>query len=246
MAGGDDHLSQIHTRWSIVRRAHSDQSVEAKAAQQDLIDRYGGAIFRYLLGAFRDQTAAEDAYQEFALRFVQGDYHTADPERGRFRSFLKTILYRLIVEHHRRKKRKTTPQLGQEIPEPAVVDESESDEQFRQMWCDELLKRAWNSLADLEKTSGRPLFTVMRARVDGPQLSSTELAERVTTQLGKPITSANLRVILHRARDEFARLLFEEVADTLDQPNRDSIESELIELELLEYCRPALERLDDK
>ena len=242
----NDRLSQIPTLWTIVRQAHGDQSQQARSAQQQMLDRYGGAIQRYLLGAFRDKAAADDAYQEFALRFLQGKYRSADPERGRFRSFLKTILYRLVVEHYRGKKRSKSAQMNSDFPEPEVIDESESDKRFQQSWQDELLKRAWDALQDLEKTSGRPVFTVMRARVEAPDLSSKELAERLTQQLGKNVTSANLRVMVHRARDEFAKLLFDEVANTIDQPTREDIEEELSDLGLLEYCRPALERLDDE
>ena len=242
---GDEHLSQIQTLWSVVRRAHGDQSVEANSAQQQMIDRYGSAIQRYLLGAFRDQTAADDAYQEFVLRFLKGDYQSADPEKGKFRSFLKTILYRLVIEHHRGNKRRKSPQLASEFPEPAVYDESVSDEDFHRTWRDEMLQRAWDGLDAIETETGRPLFTVMQARVEAPSASSTELAAGLTQQLGKEVTSANVRVMLHRARDEFARLLFREVSDTIDHPTRDIVEEELIDLGLLEYCRPALQRLDE-
>lgn len=240
----NDRLSQIPTLWTVVRRAHAEETVDARSAQQEMIDRYGGAIRRYLLGALRDQAAADDAYQEFALRFLKGDYRSADPQRGRFRSFLKTILYRLVVEHHRGRKRRKSAQMGSAFPEPEVIDAPASDEQFRQSWRDELLKRAWDALKSVEEDSGRPVFTVMQARVDDPDVSSTELAARLTRQLGRSVTSANLRVMLHRSRDEFARLLFEEVADTIEAPTRDTIEDELSELGLLEYCRPALQRLD--
>lgn len=247
----NDRLSQIPTLWTVVRRAHADQASHATshatshaAAQQEMLERYGGAIRRYLLGAFRDQAAADDAYQEFALRFLKGDYRSADPERGRFRSFLKTILYRLVVEHHRGHKRRKTAQMDDRMPDPEVYDAQESDQQFQQSWCDELLKQAWEALQELERGSGRPVFTVMRARVDGPELSSPEFAERLSELLGKPVSSNNARVMLHRARDEFARLLLDQVANTLDQPDRAGIEEELADLGLLEYCRPALEKLD--
>jgi RNA polymerase sigma-70 factor (ECF subfamily) len=48
--------------------------------------------------------------------------------------------------------------------------------------------------------------------------------------------------MLHRARDRFAELLFDEVSQTLDNPSRNDLEEELAELRLLEYCRPALQR----
>jgi RNA polymerase sigma-70 factor (ECF subfamily) len=240
----DDRISQIHTLWSVVRRAHTDKSGEARSAQQQMLDRYGAGIQRYLLGALRDQTAADDAYQEFALRFLKGDYGSADPEKGRFRYFLKTILYRLVVEHHRGNKRRRSPQMDSEFPEPEVIDAVESDQQFQQSWCDGLLKRAWDGLAAIEKETGRPVYTMMRAKIENPNLKSTELANQLTERLGKPISSANVRVMLHRSREEFAQLLLQEVAYTLDDSTRDSIEEELVELGLLEYCRPALERIE--
>ena len=242
----NDRLSQIPTLWTVVRQAHGDETTAAKSAQQEMIDRYGGAIQRYLLGAFRDKAAADDAYQEFALRFFQGKYQSVDPERGRFRNFLKTILYRLVVEHYRGKKRSKSAQMHSDFPEPQVIDESESDKQFQQSWQDELLKRAWDALEATEQETGRPVFTVMRTRVESPELNSSDLARRLAEKLDKPVTSANLRVMVHRARDEFAKLLFDEVANTLDQPTRADIEEELSDLGLLEYCRPALERLDSE
>lgn len=240
----DERLSQIQTLWSVVRRAHADESVDARSAQQQMIDRYGDAIQRYLLGAFRDQAAADDAYQEFALRFLKGDYQSADPDKGKFRSFLKTVLYRLVIEHHRGQKRRKAPQMASEFPEPAVIDNAANDETFRQTWRDEMLKRAWQALQVVERDSGRPVYTVMRARVDQPELGSPELATLLSEQMGKTVTAANVRVMLHRSRDEFAKCLFREVEETIDQPRREVVEEELIELGLLEYCRPALERMD--
>ena len=43
----DDRFSQIETMWSMVRRAHDDGLTVAGQAQQDLLERYGGAVRRY-------------------------------------------------------------------------------------------------------------------------------------------------------------------------------------------------------
>jgi hypothetical protein len=53
-------------------------------------------------------------------------------------------------------------------------------------------------------------------------------------------------VLIHRARDAFAELLLEEVMESLETASLDDAEDELIELELLEYCRPALDRRRQK
>lgn len=60
--------------------------------------------------------------------------------------------------------------------------------------------------------------------------------------LGKPINAGAVGVLLHRARECFAELLLDEVTESLADGSLDEAEQELIELDLLEYCRPALDR----
>src|SRR5262245_66561631 len=97
-------LSSIETFWTVLGTAHGD-CAEAAAAAQQLLQRYTKAVRRYLLGALRDADAADELTQEFALRFMRGDLHRADPEKGRFRDFVKGVLFHLIADHHRKRKR---------------------------------------------------------------------------------------------------------------------------------------------
>ena len=87
----DDRLSRIATRWTAVFRAHGDAPTQAEAARHRLMLHYSGAVYRYLLGAVRDPDVAADLCQEFAVRFLRGDFRRADPGRGRFRDYLKTV-----------------------------------------------------------------------------------------------------------------------------------------------------------
>src|SRR5262245_18556900 len=82
-------LSSISTLWSLVEKAHQE-TIAAAIAQRALLQRYCGAVYRYLLGALLDEAAAEDLFQDFALRFLRGDFRRADPGKGRFRDYLKT------------------------------------------------------------------------------------------------------------------------------------------------------------
>ncbi len=68
------------------------------------------------------------------------------------------------------------------------------------------------------------------------------MAEQLSGILGKPLTAAGVRKTLDRARDRFADLLLGEIAHSLADPTPDQLEEELIDLNLLEHCRPALER----
>jgi len=242
------HLSRIQTAWSMVRRAHGDHTA-LQSAQQTLLDRYGGAVRRYALAALRDEDAADEVFQEFALRFVRGDFAKADPERGRFRAFVKTSVYRLIVDFQRRRKqRRRAGPMHSNVAEPeAGRDELPIDEAaFRTSWRDELLARCWQKLAEEEKQTGKPHHTVLRYRVDHPDLRSPELAAGLSEELAKPTNAGAARVLLHRAREAFAELLLDEVSHSLIDGTLDEAEEELIELDLLEYCRPALDRRRDK
>ena len=77
----DQHLSEIQTLWSMVQRAHGDHTA-VQPAQQALLDRYGGAIHRYALAALRDEDAADEVFQEFAVKFVRGDLGELPDGRG--------------------------------------------------------------------------------------------------------------------------------------------------------------------
>jgi RNA polymerase sigma-70 factor (ECF subfamily) len=241
----DHRISRIETLWSIVRRAQGGGTLDVHSAQKQMLDRYGGAVRRYLLGAVRDADVADELYQEFALRFLNGDYASADAEKGRFRSFLKTILFRLVAEHHRRKKRNAAIPFGTQMPEPVDDTPASDEDPFTDAWSEELLKQAWEALKQEEQTTGRPLFTIMRTKVENPDWRSQQLAETVSFQLGRDISTANARVMLHRARERFGDLLLDEVADSVDSSDIERLEEELIVLGLIEYCRPALERRRD-
>lgn len=238
----DSHLSQIQTLWSMVERAHGDHT-NVQSAQQTLLDRYGGAIRRYALAALRDEDAADEVCQEFALKFVRGDFRGADPGKGRFRAFVKTIVYRLIVDFQRRQKKLDREgQMHSNLGEPALAGGQDEDALFQASWRDELLARCWGRLAEYECTSGKPYHTVLRYRVEHPEARSPELAEGLSQALGKSINAGAVRVMLHRSRDAFADLLLEEVTNSLADSSLNAAEEELIELDLLDYCKPALDR----
>jgi hypothetical protein len=68
------------------------------------------------------------------------------------------------------------------------------------------------------------------------------MAATLSADLGRPLTVANVRQILHRARDWFATYLLSDVAESLKWPSQEAIAEELLELHLFDYCRSALER----
>ncbi|MGI9517327.1 MAG: sigma factor [Pirellulaceae bacterium] len=237
----EERLSRLETLWSVVYRAHGDETIDAAAARHELMDRYGGAAKRYLRGALRSDSDAEEVFQEFSLRMIRGDFHRADEEKGRFRQFVKTALFRMIVDFQRARGKSAGQQHLQQAPEPAIEDPL-GDDAFAQSWRKELIEKTLARMQDLDVEQNRGLCEILQIRIQNPQMRSPDLADLASQSLNKTITAENYRALLRRARLQFATILLDEVTQSLDMPTPDSLESELAELDLLEYCRPALER----
>ncbi len=231
----NSRLSRISTEWTVVFQATTPGSAEA-GAQQVLLQRYCGAVYRYLLGALGDPDAADEAAQEFALRFVRGELQRADPGMGRFRDFVKTALNPLIVDYQRRQ-RKSAPR-----PAPSPEELATLDRNFTSSWREELMTKAWEALAQLQEKSGQPLHAALRLRAEKPELRSEALAAELGPRLGRTFSAAEVRLAVHKARAKFAEFLVAEVAHSLESNDPKRLVQELIDLGLTEYCRPALEK----
>jgi RNA polymerase sigma factor (sigma-70 family) len=242
----DPHLSQMSTQWTMVFKAHSDDPDEAHIAASRLMCRYAGAVHRYLLKALKDPDAADELDQEFALRFLRGDFKNSDPKRGRFRDYVKRAVQNLINDYYRRKRPLIS--LDAHALEPAATEAGIADfeQQFIDSWRKDLLERAWSSLEDLERNTGQPYHTVLRTKVSHPDLTSEKLAQQLSTTLQKPYTPGAVRQTLQRSRQKYVTYLLDEVRASLDNPSRDDLEQELGDLNLLHYCRPFMKRQDQK
>lgn len=244
--GTDNHLSGISTMWTVVRDAHCGNEIDEIAAQARLLRRYRGAILRYVDAFIRDRDSAEDICQDFAVRFVRGDFKNADPARGRFRDLVKTSVYHLMIDFIRRREAQPKPMSDSGLKTPSVPPaEFESDLEFIRRWRAELLNRTWEALRD-SQPNGAKFYETLFQRVTHPGADSTQLAAVLSDKLRQPITAALSRQWLHRARERFAELLIEEVARSLGDADRNRVEQELIDLDLLPYCKPALNRRDEQ
>jgi RNA polymerase sigma-70 factor (ECF subfamily) len=238
----EPRLSQINTNWSMIRQAHHSQGDEAHEAQRLLLQRYGGAVFCYVRGIVHDTDAADDLFQEFAVRFLRGDFRAVKPQSGRFRDFVKTVLRHMVIDYHRDRQQAhpagSETLVGMCAAEPCA----DTDARFLAAWRNELLSRAWDRLAEVANHSNQPLYEALRFRAEHAGMRSAELATYLGVRLGKPLTAAGFRQVLHRARALFADFLLDEVAASLADPSLEQLQEELIDLGLLPYCEPALAR----
>jgi hypothetical protein len=148
-----------------------------------------------------------------------------------------------MMVDHRRKTGVPTPAVPDDVPDPgAAVPGDRLDSEFLAGWREQLLDRAWDALLALERATGQPYYTVLRLRVDCPNLSGEEYRRAVGERVGREYAPAAARQVLHRARERFTDLLLDEVRQSLGGAGEDRLEEELVDVGLLGYCRSALDR----
>lgn len=245
--GEQEHsrLSQIETAWTLVVKTHGARDDAAAEAQRALMERYLGAVYRYLLGAVRDEDIAHELFQEFAIRFLRGGFRRADPERGRFRNMVKTALINLVNDHYTQEARRRRTQTNSELTmDAASAPPEDSEQQFLESWREELIARAWDALKEVEQTRAQPFYTLLKLHAENPELRSAQLAEKYSAQAGlaNPMTDVAARKVLQRAREKLTDLILDEVSHSLEGASLDEIEQELIDIGLIHHCRAALNR----
>lgn len=146
------------TVWDLVR--------DAGASDPEALERFAREYRAPVLDTIRRRGAsgndAEDLCQEVFLRLLAGGVLAkADPERGSFRSLLKTVTVRIVIDWWRRRK-----ELPAEDAEPVAPEPD-----FDRAWALHLTERA---LARLEKQSPR-YHEVLRHHLDGREVSRNRL-----------------------------------------------------------------------
>jgi RNA polymerase sigma factor (sigma-70 family) len=216
------------TRWTLVLRARGGTAA-AQAALAELCESYYGPVLAFIRHSGRDGEAARDLTQEFFARLLaHHGLDTADPERGRFRSFvLGAVKHFLADERDRAQAAKrgggqalvsidagsgseTTCAL--QIPDPAGPA---PDTVFDRQWAVTLIERALNTLADEFAAAGKATqFETLKPWLLGevPSLSQTEAAQTLGLSEGA------VKVAVHRLRRRFRDLLKAEIAQTVDDP----------------------------
>src|SRR5690242_15496420 len=87
------------TRWTLVVAAVHPHQKEARPALVSLCENYWYPLYAYLRRRGYPADQAQDLTQEFFMRVLEGRYlDRADPEKGRFRSFILTSLKFFVAD----------------------------------------------------------------------------------------------------------------------------------------------------
>jgi RNA polymerase sigma factor (sigma-70 family) len=225
-------LTEIPTEWTLIRTAHTPAPAGAPLnrdvaeAMQKLIARYHDAVERYLRLKLRDENLADEVKQEFWTKLLTGKLAGADPSKGRFRDYLRTVLHRLIIDHFRTRK-------IQQLPPGELIDPSKPDDDFDHVWRELVIKRVWSRLETYEVTTPKNRYaTVLHLRVDEPEAPIDDLAQALSKRLETRISPEAFRKTLQRARAKFLELLLQELRETIHPAEPEDIEAEIFDLGL--------------
>jgi DNA-directed RNA polymerase specialized sigma24 family protein len=223
------------TRWSRVALAADADGDDARLAMTELCGAYWYPVYAFIRRKGHDADAALDLTQAYFARLLErGTVAAADPDKGRFRSFLMTDCSFFLADrrdHARALKRgggrpvvsiDARDAEGRFLLEPAHGRTAER--LFERDWALALIARVFGRLDAHYTATGRSgLFRRLRPIVSADPEAA--LYARLADELG--MTEGSLRVAAHRLRARFAAALRDEVAATLDDPDPAAVDDEL-------------------
>jgi len=225
----------VTTRWTLVNAAGHGSGL-ADEALAELCQAYWSPLYAYLRRHGHDREEAEDLTQGFFARLLERrDIRTADPARGRFRSFLLTALKRYVINEH---ERETSLKRGGRTPRLALdfdaVEQAEAvaprtddrpDRLFDRRWAGISLDRALQRLRVEYHQSGKGAVAdaLLPYLTDAGDLPSYDT---VAADLG--LSEGAVKVAVHRLRQRFGVVLRLEIAETVLNPG--DVDDEVREL----------------
>jgi RNA polymerase sigma factor (sigma-70 family) len=218
----------VTTHWSVVLAAGRSDSTRAQHALARLCQTYWYPLYAYVRRRGHSPHDAQDLTQEFFARLLER--HTlaiADPERGRFRSFLlSTMNHFLAHEWHKvqAQKRGGGCQIlsldlaqAEQRYDLEPVDNSSPDKLFDKNWANALLEEVLNQLeAEYQQAGKAELFAALKQTLTGTRESQPYSV--LAARLG--MNEAAVKVAVHRLRKRYRELLRVEITNLVADPEQ--------------------------
>lgn len=216
----------------MVAAGADNQSQQSQEALATLCQTYWYPLYCFARRWGCGPDEAADAVQGFFLEVLskRNLFASADPERGRFRSYLRAAAQHYLSNERRRagalKRGGDRAQLSLDLADGEAryarlepSHELTPERLFERQWALTVLDEALAALAAEEEGKGAgELFATLRPYLAGQgTLSYRELGERLELSEGA------LKVRIHRLRKRCRELLLEAVADTVaDETEREA------------------------
>jgi DNA-directed RNA polymerase specialized sigma24 family protein len=209
------------TRWTRVCLAKV-ASDDGRYALSELCEAYYNPVVAFLRCELRDAEAAREMSHAFFEQILGGGrIHTADPARGRFRSYLLGAVKHFLGHHREALSRMKRG--GGMTPVPLDDEEVRSlpdaalspDEAFERQWAVTVLERGMEALRTECANEGKTdLFERIKPLLTG----SADHGAQASIAEACGMSVAALRMMLHRLKKRLRECVKTEVAGTLDDP----------------------------
>lgn len=229
------------TAWTMIRAAQDANSPECLAAMNRCMAAYWRPVFCFLRAKGYALHRAEDLCQEFFLRFYQRSWiGRADAQRGRFRTFLLTILTRFLADQGAQRAPRQQVFDDRLVTISALLGDSDRtfeppdnrtpEEVFMQQWAQAVVAHARRGVEAWCSDRGRPDWYQMFCQVYFPAPGSPPITQQALADQLR-LTRDQVRYGLEEVNRQFVELLRAEVAEQAGPD--DDLDSEIRELESL-------------
>ncbi len=224
------------THWSVVLAAGKSTSAQQKQALETLCQSYWFPLYAFLRRRGYNTHQAEDYTQGFFADILEKhDLRAADPERGRFRSFLLATLKHFLSDERDRVQaqkrgggRKLLSLDFQEAEsqyhlEPA--DRLSPERLFEKSWALTVLEKTMVSLrTDSARKGKEDVFDHLKVYLttEKDEIPYRDMATKLKMSEG------SVRIAVHRLRRQYRKLLRDEIAQTV--ATEDQIDEEIEQL----------------
>jgi RNA polymerase sigma-70 factor (ECF subfamily) len=213
------------TQWTLVGRLHHQDQAIVRRALDDLCTQYHFPLYCYIRCRGLDHHDAEDALHDFLAKLLRNRaFQSADPEKGRLRSFLAVSLQRFLIDwqkqHERTGKLRQLPAAEVEARYLREIQAGNEDPEllFDRKWAHALIQRAIETLAGSYSAKEKgPLFEALRPILLAGGSLRAEDATRIAATVG--LKENTLRVALSRLLRGFRQILENEVLQTVSSPS---------------------------
>ena len=214
----------VTTHWSVVLTAGHSDTTRAREALGRLCQTYWYPLYAYVRGRGHSSHDAQDLTQEFFAQFLERQaVAAANPERGRFRSFILTAMNHFLISEWtkaRAQKRGGGQQVismdleaAEERLHLEPADQATPDKIFEKQWALTLLNEVLNRLEEEYRREGKDkLFAALKETLMGTRESQPY--EELAATLG--MNAGAVKVAVHRIRKRYRELIRDEIANTLD------------------------------
>jgi len=234
---GDRGLFQfMTTHWSLVIAARDSQAPGVNEALEQLCRAYWQPVYAFVRRTVSNPEDARDLTQSFFVDLLSDRaFARADPEKGRFRSFLLGALKHFLADEHDRAKARKRGGDIEFVPFDTAVAESRygadpstaitPEAQFDRGWAMAVLDRALARLREEFELSGRAvLFDGLKGFLTGDKRAANYAEAAASLR----ITEGAAKMTVTRMRQRFRAIVRQEIAQTVTTP-------EQLELELRSF-----------